>query len=128
MKNKESGSMRSIKLPEPFFNRCGTVFEALKKRRTSRSINDKKISLQMLSDILWAADGVNRKQGPFGGPGLTAGSASNSQEICVYVSLAERTYLYEPYGHKLKPVLDGDYRLWPSARDKHRPVRLLRSV
>ena len=69
MKNITIGDMHTITLPEPLFDRCGTVFEALKMRETSRSINDKKVSLQILSDILWAAQGVNRTQGPFGGPG-----------------------------------------------------------
>jgi nitroreductase len=110
MKSRRIGDLRPIQLPEPVFDRCGTVFEALKKRRTSRSISDKKISLQILSDILWAAQGVNRVQGPFGGPGRTAGSASNSQEICIYVASEEGTYLYEPDSHSLTPVAAGDSR------------------
>jgi Nitroreductase family len=110
MKNGKIGDLRPIRLPEPVFERCGTVFEALKKRRTSRAIGDKTISLQILSDILWAAQGVNRVQGPFGGPGRTAGSASNSQEICVYVAMEEGTYLYEPDSHRLTPVAAGDSR------------------
>jgi SagB-type dehydrogenase family enzyme len=110
MKNKTIGAMQPISLPEPLFDQCGTVFEALKMRRTSRSISDKKVSLQMLSDILWAAQGVNRAHGPFGGPGLTAGSASNSQEICIYVAMEEGLYLYEPHDHKLIPIAAGDSR------------------
>ena len=110
MKNSAIGDLQPITLPEPVFDRCRTVFEALKMRRTSRSISDKKISLQILSDILWAAQGVNRVQGPFGGPGRTAGSASNSQEICVYVAREEGTYLYEPDSHKMTPVAAGDIR------------------
>jgi hypothetical protein len=102
--------LQPIALPEPTFDRCLTVFEALKARRTSRAIGEKKISLQMLADILWAAQGVNRRKGPFGGPGRTAGSASNSQEICIYVALEEGTYLYEPEFHRLSPVSSGDSR------------------
>jgi hypothetical protein len=96
--------------PQPVFDGCGTVFEALKTRRTSRAISARTISPQTLSDILWAAQGVNRAQGPFGGPGRTAGSASNSQEICVYVALEQGTYLYEPDAHRLTPVVAGDSR------------------
>ena len=102
--------IKPIAFPEPVFDRCLTVFEALKVRRTSRIIGGKKISLQILSDILWAAQGVNRPKGPFGGPGRTAGSASNSQEICIYVALEEGTYLYEPESHLLSPVAFGDLR------------------
>lgn len=130
MKNNDDTDIRPIKLPAPLFDRCGTVFDALKKRRTSRAINDKKISQQMLSDILWAAEGVNRKQGPFGGPGLTAGSASNSQEITIYAALAKGIYLYEPHGHKLIPVLTGDYRALAIGKGQEpvgaiAPVRLI---
>ncbi len=110
MKNKAIGDMQPITLPKPLFDRCGTIFQSLKMRRTSRSINDKKISLQILSDILWAAQGVNRTQGPFGGPGRTAGSASNSQEICVYVAREEGTYLYEPDAHMMRPIVADDNR------------------
>ena len=110
MKNKAIGDMQSITLPEPLFDRCRTIFEALKIRRTSRAINDKKVSLQILSDILWAAQGVNRTQGPFGGRGRTAGSASNSQEIYVYAAMEEGTYLYESDAHKLTPIAAGDSR------------------
>jgi len=110
MKNKTVGAMQPIALPQPLFDQCGTVFESLKMRRTCRSISDKKISLQILSDILWAAQGVNRTQGPFGSLGLTAGSASNSQEICIYVAMEEGTYLYEPHDHKLTPIAAGDSR------------------
>jgi nitroreductase len=110
MKNSMIRDLQPITLSEPVFDRCGTVFEALKMRRTSRAISDKKIPLQILSDILWAAQGINRVRGPFGGRGRTAGSASNSQEICVYVAMEEGTYLYEPDSHRLTPVAAGDGR------------------
>ena len=110
MKNNASGEMNAIVLPAPVFDGCGTLVESLKMRRTSRAIGDKPISLQALSNILWAARGVNRLKGPFGIPGLTAGSASNSQEILIYVAREEGTYLYEPVLHRLAPVSAGDNR------------------
>jgi nitroreductase len=102
--------IQPITLPEPVFDHRMTVYEALKIRKTTRSIGDKKNSLQILSDVLWAAQGINRPKGPFGGPGRTAGSASNSQEICIYVAMEEGTYLYEPESHRLSPVALGDNR------------------
>jgi nitroreductase len=111
MTNKDVAGIKPIKLPAPRFEGCGTVFEALKKRSTSRTINGKIISRQKISDILWAASGINRQTGPFGVPGLTAGSASNSQEINIYAAMAKGIYLYEPHGHKLILVLSGDYRV-----------------
>jgi nitroreductase len=110
MNNDANGDLEPIKLLEPVFHGNNTVFEALKMRKTCRTISDRKIPLQILSDILWAAQGVNRTQGPFGIPGLTAGSASNSQEIRIYVAREEGTYLYEPIPHRLLPVVSGDIR------------------
>ncbi len=64
----------------------------------------------MLSNLLWAAWGVNRDAGPFGQMGRTAASASNSQEIDLYVVLADGVYLYDAQPHRLMPVLAGDHR------------------
>jgi len=66
--------------------------------------------LQLLSNLLWAACGVNRRSGPFGVPGNTAASASNSQEIELLVALEEGVYRFEKQGHRLLPVVTGDLR------------------
>ncbi len=110
MDNSQAGQLQPIDLPEPVFDQCANVFEALKQRRTSRAIGGKPISLQLLADVLWAAQGINRVQGPFGGPGRTAGSASNAQEIGIYVALETGIYLLEPEQHRLAPVAAGDHR------------------
>jgi nitroreductase len=73
---------------------------------------------------------VNRPQGPFGIPGRTAASASNSQEIDVYVALEEGTYLYDPFHHRLVPVVAGDLRRLAishgqAALGAEAPVRLI---
>ncbi len=110
MENVKIEDFQPIPLPKPVFERSATVFESLKSRETSRTIGAKPIPLQTLSDILWAAQGVNRLDGPFTGPGRTAGSASNAQEIRVYVAMQEGIYLYEPDPHQLVPVAAGDCR------------------
>ncbi|MFA4844653.1 MAG: nitroreductase family protein [Candidatus Margulisiibacteriota bacterium] len=99
-----------IKLPAPKELGKKSVLAALKARKTVREISGKKLSLQLLSNLPWAADGVNRKKGPFGIPGRTAGSASNSQEIDLYVALEDGVYLYEAIPHQLTPVVSGDLR------------------
>jgi nitroreductase len=99
-----------IVLPAVKLGHGKPVLKVLKQRKTIREVSDKKLSLQMLSDLLWAACGVNRKKGPFGIPGRTAASASNSQEIDVYVVFKEGTYLYDPFKHSLLPVAAGDLR------------------
>ena len=64
-----------IILLKPKLQKGKSVLKALKRRKTIREISDKKLSLQTLSNLLWAASGVNRKKGPFGIPGRTAARA-----------------------------------------------------
>ena len=120
-----------IRLPEPAFEHGRSLFEAMQLRRTVRTLRAGKLPLQLMGDLLWAAQGVNRRSGgPFGGPGRTAGSASNSQEIRVYVALEEGLYRYEPASHSLQPVLAGDLRslaIGPgqAAMGSQAPMRLI---
>jgi hypothetical protein len=86
--------------------------------------------MQTLSDLLFAACGVNRKRGPFGLPGRTAASASNSQEVDVYAALAAGIYRYDPLAHRLMPIVRGDLRPLAIGRGQRRsgdaaPVRLI---
>lgn len=97
-------------LPKPKGDAGKSVMKALKLRKTTRELSDKKLSQQMLSNLLWAACGVNRKQGLFGNPGRTAASASSSQEIDVYVALEEATYRFDAFKHRLVEVAVGDLR------------------
>jgi hypothetical protein len=101
---------RAIKLPVPICKSDVSIAMALERRQTIRTISARPLSMQTLSDLLWAACGVNRKQGPFGAPGRTAASASNSQEIEVYVALEEGAFLYEAVDQVLLPVADKDIR------------------
>jgi SagB-type dehydrogenase family enzyme len=102
--------LQRIVLPTRMAGRGMSVLAALERRKTNRSISDRKLPRQMLSNLLWAACGVNRRRGPFGTPGRTAASASNSQEIDLYVALEEGVYHYEPVLHCLTPVVAGDLR------------------
>ncbi len=104
-------NLSTIQLPKPVLKRGRSLPEALKHRRTIREIGEKKIPLQIISNLLWAAYGINRKKGPFGIPGRTAASASNSQEIDLYVALEKGVYIYEVQKHSLIPVVEGDFRL-----------------
>jgi len=75
-----------------------------------REISAKKLPLQTLSNLLWAAGGVNRRRAAFDRSGRTAGSASNSQEIDLYVAMPQRVFLYQADTHQLAPVAAGDFR------------------
>ncbi|HEY5504707.1 MAG TPA: nitroreductase family protein [Sedimentisphaerales bacterium] len=110
--------LQPIALLPPQTDGGKSVLAALKERKTIRTIRDEKLSAQMLSNLLWAAWGVNRQSGPFGQIGRTAASASNSQEIDLYVVLPEGTYLYEAVNHRLDPVVAGDLRVNVSAHDR----------
>ena len=99
-----------IVLLKPGIDNGKSVLKALRQRKTVREISDRKLSLHKLSDLLWSAYGINRKKGPFGIPGRTAASASNSQEIDLYIALQSGTYFYDAIHHSLIPVFAGDLR------------------
>ena len=102
--------LQPITLPRPEKDGGKSLMTALQERRTTHSISPKELPLQVLSNLLWAAFGINRERGAFGKPGRTAPSASNSQEIDLYIAMPEGVYLYEAVSHCLKPVVAGDFR------------------
>lgn len=102
--------LNSIELPEPEREGGKSVLAALQARKTTRQISSRPLPLQVLSNLLWAAFGVNRETATFGKCGRTAASASNSQEIDLYVALPEAVYLYEAIPHRLTPIITGDFR------------------
>ncbi|NHJ05212.1 MAG: SagB/ThcOx family dehydrogenase [Candidatus Heimdallarchaeota archaeon] len=106
MKKQE---FEQIILPKPDKKGGKTLLETIQLRQTNRNISSKELPLQLLSNLLWVAFGANRDRIAFNNPGRTAPSASNSQEIDLYVVLKEGVYLYD-ITHKLKLVLLGDYR------------------
>ncbi len=103
-------NLQPITLPKFQTDGGKSVLASLQERRTNRSIREDKLPPQILSNLLWAAFGVNREKGNFGKPGRTAPSASNSQEIDLYIALPEGVYLYEAIPHGLRPVVAGDFR------------------
>jgi hypothetical protein len=98
--------LKPIQLPEPKLDPSKSLVQALKDRQTSREYAGDKLPEQMLSNLLWAAWGINR---PDTGK-RTAPSAVNWQETDVYVSTTMGMYLYDPKGNVLVPVLPGDNR------------------
>jgi SagB-type dehydrogenase family enzyme len=132
-KNQEIGTAtlpEAIILMEPKWDDGKTVLQALHERQTIREISDEKLPLQELSNLLWAASGVNRKEGPFGSSGRTSASASNSQEIDIYAAFEEGVYIYDAYNHKLVPVVAGDLRTFAVGQGQkgfgcQAPIRLI---
>jgi len=100
----------AIELPKPQTAAGMPLMEALAKRQTTRAFADKPLPLQTLSNLLWAAFGVNRPRDVKAGLGRTAPSAMNKQEVEIDVVLAEGVYVYEAEQNRLRPVLAGDVR------------------
>ena len=121
--------LEPITLLKPQADGGKSVLAALVDRKTIRTISEKPLPPKVLSNLLWAAFGVNREKGPGGGIGRTAASASNSQEIDIYVALPEGVYLYEAVPHRLTPVIEGDLRAKVGRRrggsGAKAPVRLI---
>jgi nitroreductase len=97
---------KPIQLPPPQTDIGKPLMQALKLRQSSRSFDSKPLPLQELSNLLWAANGINR---PESGK-RTAPSAMNWQEVDIYVALPEAAYLYEPKTHSLTPLVAQDLR------------------
>jgi SagB-type dehydrogenase family enzyme len=98
--------LQPLKLPKPQTKGGMPLMEALASRHTSREFAGRELPAQMLSDLLWAAFGVNR---PESGK-RTAPSAMNLQEIDIYVALKGGLYLFNAGEHALDPVLAQDVR------------------
>jgi nitroreductase len=82
------------------------LMQALKDRESSREFSPKELPLQVISDLLWAACGINR---PDSGR-RTAPTAMNMQEIDIYVSKSDGLYLFDAKANILVPVTAGDLR------------------
>jgi SagB-type dehydrogenase family enzyme len=95
-----------MKLPAPQLDSGKNLMRALKDRKSDRAFSPKQLPVNVLSNMLWAACGINRpKDGK-----RTVPSAMNRQSIDVYVATANGLFLYEPKGHVLKPIINQDIR------------------
>jgi nitroreductase len=98
--------VKEIALKQPDKTRGHAVMKALELRKSDREYADKMLNDQDLSDLLWAANGVNRPETGH----RTAPSAINKQDIDVYVCMATGVYLYQAKEHKLVLVTKEDVR------------------
>lgn len=98
--------LKPVQLTPPNLDGGKPLMQALKARATSRTFDTEKMPDQVLSNLVWAAFGVNR---PDSGR-RTAPSAQNWQEIDIYVAMANGTYVYDAKAHALTPVVSGDLR------------------
>jgi len=101
-----SQELINISLPAPKTSGGKPLMEALKDRQTQRSFSSQKLSDQQLSDLLWAAFGINRPENSR----RTAPSAVNWQETDIYVSLESGIYIYDAKKNELTAIAGGDHR------------------
>jgi SagB-type dehydrogenase family enzyme len=102
-----------LKLPPPQTTGGKPLMQALQERHSAREFAARPLEPQLLSNLLWAAAGVNR---PDSGK-RTAPSARDWREIDIYVATADGTYVYEPKAHALRRVLARDVRALTGLQD-----------
>lgn len=102
---------QDVKLPIPDRSGGKPLMEALNQRRSTRTFQEKELSLQQLSNLLWAANGFNRDDK------RTAPTANNRQELELYVTTQKALYFYDARNHLLREVKKGDFRGATGAQD-----------
>jgi hypothetical protein len=102
----KAAGLETIKLKEANKERGLPFMEVLSVRASVREWSDRDLNLQDLSDLLWAANGINRPDEQR----YTASSAQNAHDVDLYIFMKEGAYLYDADAHALEPVLSGDLR------------------
>lgn len=110
--SEPAAEFKEIRLVTPQTEGGMPLMQALKERRTQRAFSGEPLGEQVLSNLLWAACGVNRSDGK-----RTAPTAMDKQEIDVYVAIEKGLYLYDAKAHSLKPVLKKDLRAATGKQD-----------
>lgn len=97
-------SAQDIKLNAPNKGGGKPLMQVLSERKSSRNFIDKELSVDILSNLLWAANGFNREDK------RTAPTANNKQEVELYAVLKSGVYLYDAKNSMLKLIKSGDHR------------------
>jgi SagB-type dehydrogenase family enzyme len=111
---------QDIKLVPPQTTGGMPLMEALANRKTNRDFTQQELTPQQLSDLLWAAAGVNRPDGR-----RTAPTARNAQQIEIYVLNKEGAYLYLPQEHALQLIAAGDHRTSGASQERFQDCPLM---
>ncbi len=98
--------MKTIKLNGPDKKRGLPFMETLSVKASAREWSARELSLQDLSDLLWAANGINRPEEKK----YTASSAQNAHDVDLYLFMKDGVYLYDADLHVLNQILEGDHR------------------
>jgi SagB-type dehydrogenase family enzyme len=111
---------QDIKLVPPQKKGGMPLMEALANRKTNRDFTQTELTPQQLSNLLWAAAGVNRPDGK-----RTAPTARNAQQIEIYVLNKKGAYLYLPKEHTLKLIVAGDHRKSGASQERFQECPLM---
>ena len=95
-----------IELNAPDLRRGLPFMATLSVKASAREWSDRELTLQDLSDLMWAANGINRPAEKK----YTASSAMNAHDVDVYVFLEDGAYVYDADSHPLSLVRRGDFR------------------
>jgi len=96
---------KSVYLPSPRKSGGMPLISALQCRHSTREYSDRPILQELLSDLLWAAFGINRSSGD-----RTAPYWRHVMVIDLYLALAQGVWIYEPNEHTLRLHLPDDIR------------------
>lgn len=95
-----------IELPAPDKTGGKPLMQALNERQSNRDFIDKDLTEQQLSELLWAAYGINRPEDKK----HTIPTSRNKQDIEIFVTTKNGVFLYLPEAHSLKQINDKDLR------------------
>ena len=93
-------------LPAPHRTGGKPLIQALQERHSTREFKSDALSTQQMSDLLWAAFGINRPEIDH----RTAPSAVNAQDVDIYIALVGGLYRYDAKPHRMVKVSDEDMR------------------
>jgi len=113
--------LKPISLLKPRIDGGRLLMQALNLRQSEHlAYSPEKLPPQVLSNLLWAAYGVNRPDGK-----RTAPSSTNVQSVDIYVAMAEGLYRYDAKAHQLEPVVADDIRPAVTEQAVAAPVDLI---
>lgn len=101
----ETTAAEEIQLPEPRYESPVSLEQTLLRRRSVREFSDEPLTMEEISQLLWAAQGITRPDGR-----RTAPSAGAMYPLELYVLTSEAFYHYKPDDHALTRLRDGDLR------------------
>ena len=118
-----SQDIKPIKLLAPRLKGGKSLMQALKGRKSSREFSSKELPLQVISNLLWAANGINRLDSGY----KTAPSVVNIKEIDIYLAKADGLYLFDAKQNMLIPVVGEDIRVLTGKQQfvKDAPINLI---